>query len=165
MDEAKPRAKVTKARGRRRENFARPQIVEFVRLFREENGRAMWRGLTGVSYRRFLRQFREEERFVEDVRITEAVRVESCERLLLKLVTGTLDTPIKLLAAIAYLGRRDKREEALRARRDKARAAASKSSARRKMGNRRGKFVTVRMARGASTIRRVGLRRVRPGAR
>ena len=123
MDESK----AAKPRGPKPEKPARPQIVEFLRLLGEGHGRAMCCQRTGLGYRRFLRHLRENRSFADAVRVAEQGRVEACEQLLFRLVTTPCDTQIKVRAAIAYLGRRDKLDEARRARRDKAaRVSASK---------------------------------------
>jgi hypothetical protein len=110
--------------------LAHPVIDEILRLLGQGFGRTMACLMAEVPYRRFLEKYREDPEFAEQVRTHEASRVEMCEKLLLDVIMNPYDTPLKIRASIAYLGRHDRRvaaQHALREKREKARPAAPKT--------------------------------------
>ena len=107
-------------RGPKRTKPSQSQVGEFLRLLHQGHGRVMACFLVQMSYHVFLRHLRGDKRFAEEVREAEAIRMETCEGVLFRCVTDSSDPSVRLRAAVAYLGRRDKLKEALRARREKA---------------------------------------------
>ena len=122
----KGRADKRKVMGRPKSKFSKPQVEEGLKLIREGHGRVMACAAVGVSYRTFLRKLDEDEEFAFRLRAAEEERIEGCEATLVKVATGTNDSSVRVRAAIAYLGRRDKLDAAARAREDKAGEAGAK---------------------------------------
>ena len=110
--------------GRPRKGFDPSQRFEILRLIHEGHGRGTACLMMRLSSKRFARQLREDPGFADEVRLAEASRVETCELLLFQIVGGHGDTALKMRAAVAYLGRRDRVDAA---RRGRAAARRSKS--------------------------------------
>ena len=106
--------------GRPRKSFPSSQGLEILELIRAGHGRKMVCLKIGMSYDRFLQLVRADPEFEANLRTAEGMREEACEHQLFKMAVGICDTPIRLRAAIAYLGRRE-RVEAARRGREKAR--------------------------------------------
>jgi hypothetical protein len=115
-------------RGPARKQLDSSQGTQLFELLRSGYGRKLACFKVGIGYRRFLRQLRSDRDFADCVLIAEAMRSESCEYRLYRLVMDPCDTPLKLRALIAYLARRDKIDEARRARREKARDGLGKTA-------------------------------------
>ena len=115
--------------GRPRSTFGDPQVAESLELIGQGHGRISACALVGVSYKTFARKFREDPEFAFQVRRAEAERIEGCEATLFQVATGRYDTPHRIRAAIAYLGRRDKLKAARIARKEKAAQARQKRGA------------------------------------
>lgn len=122
------KANEAKEMGRPRETFSHQEITETLRLMRLGYGRAQACAAQRIGYGRFLRELRENDDFAERVREVEVARVEACEAALLDLAKLKYDSPLKLRAAIAYLTRHDRIDEARRARKAKRDASASRKA-------------------------------------
>ncbi len=107
--------------GRPRMNFESSQGILILEHLRAGYGRKVACLKAGVGYNRFLRQLRTDREYAECVGMAEAIRTESCEYLLYRLVIDPCDTPLKFRALLAYLGRQDRVVAARRTRREKAR--------------------------------------------
>jgi hypothetical protein len=129
------RAAKRKVMGRPRSKFSGPQVEKCLRLISEGHGRVRTCALVGVSYRTFLRKLREDAEFAFRLRTAETERIEDCEAALIKVATGTDMSSVRVRAAIAYLGRRDKLAAAARARKEKAREAGKTPAAKRGTGS------------------------------
>ena len=114
-------------RGRKEIIFAQLQLDEFLETMRDGYNRTMACDMHQITYRIFLRHLREDKAFAESVRLIEGSRVGLCEYKLLHILQTSFEPSIQIRAAIAYLGRRDKLDEARRVRREKAKRAAEAS--------------------------------------
>ena len=106
--------------------LSNPQIGKFLELLRSGIGRVMVCDQMEIDYKTFLRILREDDDFARWVLEAERARVEGCEAAIFRMATRGYDSPVVLRAALSYLGRRDKLDEARRARREKVAKAAAK---------------------------------------
>ena len=123
-------AKPAKKLGRPPRSFDNPQIVEMLALLRSGLGRVLVCSKMQVPYKRFLRVMHDNPHdFGQWVREAEQSRVEGCEAAIYQMAMRGYESPVVLRAAISYLGRRDKLDEARRARREKTQKAATREDA------------------------------------
>ena len=115
-----------KAVGRPVRSFSNPQVGKMLGLLRSGFGRVTVCEQMEVSYKTFQKLMRNDENFAQWVREAEFSRVEGCEAAIFRMAMSGYNSPVVLRAALSYLGRRDKLDDARRGRRDKARKAAAK---------------------------------------
>lgn len=121
-----PEEKKGKRRGPKPMKLSDPQMGKFLELLRSGIGRVMACERMEIDYKTFRRIVREDADFARWIHEAEKSRIEGCEAAIYRMATRSYDSPVVLRAALSYLGRREKIDEARRARRDKAEKAAAK---------------------------------------
>lgn len=114
--------------GRPRVDFCAQDRMEILKMLGQGIGRREICHRLRIGYERFLRNLRDSPFFADEVTSLEEKRAEQCAGFLYQVATGPYPADMKMKAAIAFLGRKDRVDAANFARLNAMKKAEAKDA-------------------------------------